>query len=117
MKEATVDTKRPARNGHAASPHGHSRKGPGPLNEDAFRRLKNIEGQIRGLQKMVEEEKYCVDILTQISAARAALNQVGMIVLKRHVEHCVVDAVKSPGATGGQKIIDELMSVISKGSL
>jgi DNA-binding FrmR family transcriptional regulator len=66
---------------------------------------------------MVEEEKYCVDILTQISAARAALNQVGMIVLKRHVEHCVVDAVKSPDRVMGAKLIDELMSVISKGDL
>jgi len=118
MKEAAVLAKETKSHGHTDAPrHEHSRKGPGPINADALRRLKNIEGQVRGLQKMVEEEKYCVDILTQISAARAALNQVGMIVLRRHVEHCVVDAVKNPDGAAGPRIIDELMSVISKGEL
>ena len=95
----------------------HAHAGPHPVNEEALRRLRNIEGQVRGLQKMVQEEKYCVDILTQISAVRSALNQVGMLVLKRHVQHCVVNAVKSPDASEGGKIIDELMGVISKGEL
>lgn len=116
MKETGVLTRQSA-HAHAGPTSSHERKGPGPVNADALRRLKNIEGQVRGLQKMVEEEKYCVDILTQISAARAALNQVGMIVLKRHVEHCVVDAVKNPDRMAGSRIIDELMAVISKGDL
>ena len=60
----------------------HEKHGPHPVNQKALWRLKNIEGQIRGLQRMVEEEKYCVDILTQISAVRAALNSVGMIYVK-----------------------------------
>ncbi len=126
MKEAEVLTKESAKEAqggahatqaqaHAA--HAHGRKGPGPVNEDALRRLRNIEGQVRGLQRMVEEEKYCVDILTQVSAVRAALNQVGMIVLKRHVEHCVVNAVKTPDGAEGARLIDELMGVIAKGEL
>jgi DNA-binding FrmR family transcriptional regulator len=117
MKETGVLTssRKEAPHVHGAADTG--RKGPGPANEDALRRLRNIEGQVRGLQKMVEEEKYCVDILTQVSAVRAALNQVGMMVLKRHVEHCVVDAVKSPDAAAGAHLIDELMTVIGKGGL
>lgn len=87
--------------------------GPHPVNERALRRLKNIEGQVRGIQRMVEEEKYCVDVLDQISAVRAALRGVGMLVLRRHVETCVSDAIQ---AGGGERvaIIDELMSVLNK---
>ena len=87
--------------------------GPHPVNLKALRRLKNIEGQVRGLQRMIEEEKYCVDILTQISAVRAALNSVGMIILRRHIETCVTEAIATGGAEQVQ-IIDELMNVLSK---
>ena len=90
--------------------------GPHPVNEKALRRLKNIEGQARGLQRMVEEGKYCVDILTQISAVRAALNSVGMVILKRHIETCVSEAIEVGGIERVQ-IIDELMSVLSKEDL
>jgi DNA-binding FrmR family transcriptional regulator len=89
------------------------KQGPGPVNQRALRRLKNIEGQVRGLQRMVEEEKYCVDILTQVSAVRAALHSVGMLILRRHVETCVSDAIES-GGTDRVEIIDELMSVLAK---
>jgi len=92
-------------------------KGPTPVNADALRRLRNREGQVRGLQKMVEEEKYCIDILTQLSAARSALNQVGMIVLGRHIEHCVVDALKAPDQLASARVVGELMIVLSKGAL
>ena len=95
----------------------HQKMGPSPVNAEALRRLKNIEGQVRGLQRMVEEEKYCIDIVTQLSAVRAALNQVGLLVLRRHVEHCVTDAVKSLDRMKGKEIIDELMAVLSKGEL
>ena len=87
--------------------------GPSPANYKALRRLKNIEGQVRGIYRMIEGEKYCVDILTQISAARAALNGVGMIILRRHVETCVTDAIQA-GGTERAEIIDELMNVLSK---
>ncbi len=100
---------------HAAqTPDGSSqRHGPHPSNRNALRRLKNIEGQVRGLQRMVEEEQYCVDILTQISAVRAALKQAGMLILKRHIEHCVSDAVRAGGKEQAE-IIDELMQVLSR---
>ena len=58
-------------------------------------RLRKIEGQIRGLQHMLDEGRYCIDVLTQIAAARQGLNSVGMIILERHLRGCVVDAVKT----------------------
>ncbi len=90
--------------------------GPYPRNDKALRRLKNIEGQVRGIQRMVEAEKYCVDILTQISAIRAALNSVGMVILRRHIETCVSEAIRSGGKETSE-IIDELMSVLGKEEL
>ncbi len=93
-----------------------TKHGPRPVNERALRRLKNIEGQVRGIQRMVENEKYCVDILTQISAVRAALKSVGMVILKRHIETCVADAIET-GGEGQTQIIEELMSVLSKEKL
>lgn len=94
----------------------HERHGPQPINQKAIRRLRNIEGQVRGIQRMVVEGKYCVDILTQISAVRAALNSVGMVILNRHIETCVADAIAAGGAERVQ-IIDELMSILSKEEL
>ena len=90
-----------------------ARQGPHPVNQRALRRLKSIEGQVRGIQRMVEEEKYCVDIVNQISAVRSALNSVGSMILKRHIENCVSDAIRS-GGEGGSEIIEELMTVLSR---
>ncbi|HEC61509.1 MAG TPA: transcriptional regulator [bacterium] len=87
--------------------------GPHPVNLRVLRRLKNIEGQVRGLQRMIDEEKYCVDTLTQVSAVRAALHSVGMLILRRHVETCVSDAIES-GGMDRVEIIDELMSILAK---
>lgn len=92
------------------------KRGPHPINERAVRRLKNIEGQVRGIIRMVEQEKYCVDILTQVSAVRAALNSVGMLILRRHIETCVTNAIKA-GGEGKTEIIDELMGMLSKARL
>ena len=91
----------------------HKKYGPHPADPKTIRRLKNIEGQVRGIERMVKEEKYCVDILTQISAARAALNSVGMVILRRHIETCVSGAITS-GGTGRAQVIDELMGVLAK---
>lgn len=74
-------------------------------------RLKRIEGQVRGIQKMVEEDRYCVDVLVQISAIDAALNKVGFSLLEHHTKHCVTDAVKSGD---GNHAIEELMGVIKQ---
>jgi DNA-binding FrmR family transcriptional regulator len=114
MKHGDVAVKEPRARQHM---DGGPKKGPSPANANALRRLKNIEGQVRGLQRMVEEEKYCIDILTQLSAVRAALNQVGMLVLRRHVEHCVADAIKSTDGLASSRVIDELMLVLSRGEL
>ena len=77
--------------------HGHH--GYIQRKDDYARRLRRIEGQARGLQRMVEEEKYCIDILTQISAITKALQSVGLGLLEEHLRHCVVDAA----ATGGHE--------------
>lgn len=74
-------------------------------------RLKRIEGQVRGIQKMVEEDRYCVDILVQISAIQSALKQVGFSITERHINHCVSDAIKQGE---GQETIAELMSVLKQ---
>jgi DNA-binding FrmR family transcriptional regulator len=66
-----------------------------PEREDLLVRLRKIEGQIRGLQRMLEEGRYCIDVLTQIAAARQGLNSVGMIILERHLQGCVVNAIKT----------------------
>ncbi len=65
--------------------------------DDYLKRLRRIEGQARGLQKMVEEEKYCIDILTQVSAMTKALQSVALGLLDEHMAHCVVEAVREGG--------------------
>ena len=67
-------------------------------------RLKRIEGQARGLHRMVDEEKYCIDILTQISALKSALDGVAMGLLDDHLQHCVLDAARSGGPEGEEKL-------------
>ena len=69
-----------------------------------LRRLRRIEGQIRGLQRMVEEDKYCIDILTQVSAATRALESVALGLLEEHLGHCVAEAIAEGGDTGAAKI-------------
>lgn len=71
------------------------------------RRLKRIEGQVRGVAKMVDEDKYCIDILTQISAINAALHKVSVQLIDDHIGHCVVDAAKSSIETGDPTIVQE----------
>lgn len=88
-------------------------KGPDGINDDALKRLRRAEGQVRGIIRMVEDENYCVDILTQISAARSALRKAGLSILKRHVESCVSNAVRS-GEDEGDALIDELMMVLDR---
>ncbi|MCG3083335.1 metal-sensing transcriptional repressor [Anoxybacillus sp. LAT_35] len=79
--------------------------------ESIMKRLKRIEGQVRGVQKMVEDNRYCIDILVQISAITAALNKVGLNLLERHVSHCVSKAIREGS---GEESIRELMDVIKQ---
>lgn len=78
------------------------------------KRLKRIEGQVRGIARMVEEDRYCIDIVTQISAAIAALRRVEEEILQQHVSHCVEHAIASGNKTEQRKKIDELMEVLSR---
>ncbi len=72
--------------------------------EDYLRRLRRIEGQARGLQRMVEEEKYCIDILTQVSAVTKALQSVALGLLDEHLTHCVVEAAVAGGSEADAKV-------------
>lgn len=82
--------------------------------QKAMGRLSRIEGQVQGVQRMVEEGKYCVDILLQISAIQGALEQVRKILLGRHIESCVVEAMASGRAEDRQKKIEELLEVFAR---
>jgi CsoR family transcriptional regulator, copper-sensing transcriptional repressor len=74
-------------------------------------RLKRIEGQVRGIARMVDEDTYCVDVLTQISAAISALEKVGMHLLADHIKGCVTDAVSSGN---GEQSVNELVGVVER---
>jgi len=76
-----------------------------------LRRLRRIEGQIKGIQRMIEDEKYCADILVQIAAVRAALNKVGLIIFEDHTKGCVAEAIQNDN---GDKKVHELIDVLSK---
>ena len=77
-------------------------------------RLRRIEGQVQGLQRMVEADAYCVDILLQISAVQGALDQVQKLLLGRHIELCVADAMRSGTRHDRQRKIDELLEVFTR---
>jgi CsoR family transcriptional regulator, copper-sensing transcriptional repressor len=72
--------------------------------DDYLKRLRRIEGQARGLQRMVEDEKYCIDILTQVSAMTKALQSVALGLVEEHLSHCVVEAAKSGGREADEKV-------------
>jgi CsoR family transcriptional regulator, copper-sensing transcriptional repressor len=74
--------------------------------DDYLKRLRRIEGQIRGLHRMVEEDKYCIDILTQVAAATRALQSVAIGLLGDHIGHCVVEAVAEGGDTASVKVAE-----------
>ncbi|RSL29186.1 transcriptional regulator [Salibacterium salarium] len=92
--------------------HDHPTK---PRTQDemdkVINRLKRVEGQVRGIQKMVEDDRYCMDILVQISAIQSALKNVGFSVTERHLNHCVSDAIRQGD---GKEAIEELMSVMKQ---
>lgn len=80
-------------------------------NDLLIKRLKRIEGQIRGIQQMVENDRYCVDILIQITAAQSALKNVGFQLTERHMKHCVHDAMAKGD---GDESVEELMAVLKQ---
>ena len=78
---------------------------------DLKKRLRRISGQINGIDKMIDEHRYCIDVLQQITAAKAALNQVALIMIESHTKSCVVNAIKENHTN---EAVDELMSILSK---
>lgn len=79
--------------------HGYTER-----KDSHLRRLRRIEGQVRGLQRMVEEDKYCIDILTQVSAATKALQSFSLELLEEHLAHCVVEAAQRGGPEADEKV-------------
>lgn len=79
-----------------------------------LKRLTRIEGQVRGLSRMVEDNRYCIDIVTQISAARAALDRVELELLRSHVAHCVEHAIASGNRAEQRKKVEELVDVLAR---
>jgi DNA-binding FrmR family transcriptional regulator len=98
-----------------AGDHAHERHAVA-LDPEAKRRavqgLKRIEGQVRGLQRMVEDERYCADVLTQISAVHEALRRVGKLLMRNHLEHCVTDALRSGSDDAAADAYDEVMDLM-----
>src|SRR5215471_13531360 len=82
--------------------------------ESCLKRLNRIEGQVRGLARMVEQDRYCIDIVTQISAIRAALRRVEEELLRDHVAHCVEDAIATGNRAEQRQKVAELMSVLQR---
>ena len=79
-----------------------------------IKRLHRIEGQVRGIEKMVEDDRYCIDILTQIGAVKTALEQVGVKLLEDHVTHCVADAISSGDERAAGEKANELLDAVQR---
>ena len=86
----------------------------GDVKDSCTARLRRIEGQVRGLVRMVEEDRYCIDVITQVQAVRAALKRVEEEVLRDHVAHCVEHAIQSGDPREQRKKVAELMHVLGK---
>lgn len=82
--------------------------------EAVQQRLRRIEGQIRGLQRMVAEDRYCGDILNQIASAQQALRATGKIITRNHLETCVTDALRSGNPAAAERTYDEIMDLLFK---
>ncbi len=84
------------------------------IRDQAVARLKRIEGQVRGLQRMIEDERYCADVLTQISSVQEALRGVGKLMMRNHLEHCITDALRSGDALEAERTYQEVLDLMYK---
>jgi DNA-binding FrmR family transcriptional regulator len=82
--------------------------------EDALHRLKNIEGHVRGIQRMVAEDKYCIDVIRQINAVQAALNRVSSIVLEEHLNSCLITAVRGEDPGDRERVLREIIDLFDE---
>ena len=79
--------------------------------DDALKRLKNVEGHIRGIERMIEEDAYCIDVIQQIQAVQAALNKISKIVLDEHLHSCVVTAIQGEDVSERERVMKEITDV------
>jgi DNA-binding FrmR family transcriptional regulator len=79
--------------------------------DDLQKRLRRIEGQVRGLQRMIDEDTYCIDVLTQVSATTSALQSVAIGLLDEHLRHCVTEAVAAGGPEGAEKVAEATAAI------
>ncbi|MCP4382020.1 MAG: metal-sensitive transcriptional regulator [Hyphomicrobiales bacterium] len=82
--------------------------------ESVRKRLNRVEGQVRGIARMVDADRYCIDVVTQIAAVRAALRRIEAEVIRDHAAHCVADAVRSGDPEERQRKVDELIDVLGR---
>ncbi|MGO1544477.1 MAG: metal-sensitive transcriptional regulator [Gulosibacter sp.] len=99
----------PGHAGHETHQHGYQNDVQALKN-----RLKRIEGQVRGVERMVEEDAYCIDVITQISAVKAGLDRVAMLLLEDHLEHCVADAATTGDPEFTAVKIQEVTDVVKR---
>src|SRR5688500_3229910 len=90
----------------------HARAVDPEVKRSVLTRLRRIEGQVRGLQKMVEEERYCADVLTQVSSVQEALRGVGRAMLHNHLRHCAAEAIGSGDEARAEAMYDEIMDLV-----
>lgn len=89
-------------------------KGHSTTHEENKKRLARIEGQVRAVSRMVDDGEYCVDIITQIQAARSALQSVSKIILEKHLKHCVAGAMEAKDESAIDEKLEEIMTVIKR---
>lgn len=100
---------------HEADPGGRKAVAVDPeIKASNVRRLRRIEGQIRGLQRMVEEDRYCADILTQVSSTQEALRAVARALMRNHLAHCAAHAIRTGSTEERDAMYDELLGMIYK---
>ncbi len=78
-----------------------------------LRRLQSVEGHVRGIERMVEEDKYCIDVIKQIEAVQAALNRVNQLMLENHLRNCVTTAIRGDDAERREAVIGEILDVFA----
>jgi len=84
--------------------------------ENASKRLKSIEGHVRGIQRMLDEDAYCIDVIRQIQAVQAALNKVSQIILDEHLSSCVITAIRGENPEERERVLHEISSVFEAAS-
>jgi len=102
------------RNIDTYTPYGYIAPMQKDIKASCTRRLQRIEGQVRGIARMVDEDRYCIDIVTQISAVRAALRRLEEEILEDHVAHCVEHAIASGNKADQRRKIQEVMAVVRR---